>query len=407
MKYFKHTELARLVGVSEKTVRNWAQLSSQNKMIFDVVENKGKIYIANTTHNVLQARKLVESNKKFHNTRTLKTVRPTENFYKTYSPDHIIDIINSLERSGELPFHYCHIGPMSRLCADYYDRLRAEPILNPQSFSSNYFTEHANDILTYFPKGQQVNVVELGGRTGLTIIDFVKIVHDKDLLNTYLNIDLSKELIEINRKNVTKAIGNKVQAIQKDILQGRFTNVLSTIRGNNNVANLVCLLGGTLNAFSDRSIALQNIQKSMGTGDYFVISTKLDSEDARRYFDFNPVFTRGVLPVKEKWLIDQLGVDQSMYDVEMFYDEKNMERKIQVRLRYDIDMLIELPDRTHILHFRKADVILLWRFAHQTLDTMMQELRDNGFKIVQAATSPDEQYGIVISRIQTDKVNHR
>lgn len=414
MKYFKNVEVAQLYGVSEKSVRNWIAQSHTSKVL-DLYEVKaGKLYIADTTKNSLALRELAQKGRKYHNTRTHKIVSPNKAFYLSYNDSQIADIAGSLERFNELPFHYCHIGPGLNTSIAYYERLESESgqVRNSQSYAKEFLTNYGEGFLRNLTDVERINIVELGGRTGRTIDTFIKLLDDRGLLGKYVDVDISQRLLEVAGSYMKSLLGDgerKVLLFEKDILRDRIDDVtmMASQSVDGRASNIVCLIGGILNAFNDMSIPLKNVRNSMGSDDFLLITTKLDTEVSRRYFDFSPQFESSPLPKNKRVMIDILGFEENMYDTEQFYDKEEQSRKIQVRLKFDVTLKVKVYGSERALHFKKGETILLWRSWHQTLDAMMQELRDNGFKIVQAATSPDEQYGIVISRIQTDKINHR
>lgn len=408
MLYFRNTELAKLYDISEKTVRNWIKQAQGGKLEFDLyTADNGKTYLADTTRNTLAVEALIANNKKYVNGRTHKAVWATDEFDKTFSRKQKYDIISHLEKFNEFPFHYAHVGRSAEVCAQYYDRLFVEPILNPQTFSSKFLSDHEISILELFGD-QKINVVELGGRTALTTKDFISTLHDLGQLGSYVDVDVSNDMIKLNRSNIEKWFNDDISyvASQKDVTRDRFDDVLISCADDIS-RNLVMLLGGTLSSFNDKKFALLNIRQSLMSNDYFMLSTKLDSEASRRYFDFNPSYQGELLPLKELFLIELLNIDKTFYDVEQFYDEQERQRRIQVRLKFDVTVKFKLEQGTKSIDFKKNETILLWRFWHQTMEEIIQEFNECGFNVMQAFKSPDEQYAMIIAKVKADKVNHR
>lgn len=408
MRYFRNTELAKLYDISEKTVRNWIKQSKEGKLNFDIyTDEKGRAYIAETTKNTLLIKDQIEGNKKYRNSKTHKVVEPKQEFYDIYTSSQIYDIISHLEKFNEFLFHYAHMGNGSQIFADYYLRLKMERILNTQAFSDDFLKNYENGILQLFPQDALINVIELGSRTALTTQDFIKSLQKRKKLSKYISVDISKDMLNINQANITKWFGNDIDHVlyKRDVIRDRLDDILleSSV---DNTKNLILFLGGILHAFNDRSLALRNIHESMGVDDYFMVSTKLDSEPARRYFDFNPTFESELLPQKERFLVDVLNIEPSFYDVEQYYDEQERQRKIQVRLKFDVTVKFKLQKGTKSLDFKKGESIMLWRFWHQTMEEMVQEFTECGFNVVQAIKSPDEQYAMLIAKVRTDKNKH-
>lgn len=409
MRYFRNTELAKLYGISEKTVRNWVKQAQEGKLELDLYNEKnGKTYVADTTRSAVTIRQQVEEGRKYHNSRTHKIIRPKSEFYEIYSDEQRFDIISHLEKFNEFPFHYVHMGKGAEVCAQYYERLQNEPIANIQTTVGVFLKESESYLLSLFE--DKLNIIEIGGRTGLTTREFVGSIFKKDRLGKYIDLDISQDMITKNTANLKSWFGDTLDygAFQKDVIRDRFDDVaLGTSLDGSNAKNLILLPSGTLYAFIDPRLALNNIGESMSSDDYFVMTTKLDTETARRYFDFNPSYQSELLPQKELLLAESIGIEKSFYSVEQFYDEKERARKIQIRLKFDVTIEFDLPGGAKSLHFRKGEAILLWRAWHQTMEEIIQEFNECGFNVMQAVKSPDEQYAMIIAKVKTDKVNHR
>lgn len=411
MLYFRNTELAKLYDISEKTVRNWIKQAQGGKLEFDLyTADNGKTYLADTTRNTLAVEALIANNKKYVNGRTHKVVWATDEFDTIFSWSQKYDIISHLEKFNEFLFHYAHLGRGEEICAQYFERLWSEPVLNSQSFSDKFFKEHELSILDLFPQDYKINIIELGGRTALTTKYLIERLHQQNRLGVYVDIDISPGMLVRNQSNLQRLFGEDVHYAHynKDVVRERFDDViLCSSTDESKARNLVMLLGGTSHAFNNITLAYDNIRESINSDDYFMLSTKVDSEDARHYFDFNPSYQNELLPIKELFLIELLNIDKTFYDVEQFYDEQERQRKIQVRLKLDVTVKFKLEQGTKSIDFKKNETILLWRFWHQTMEEITQEMSECGFNVMQAFKSPDEQYAMIIAKVKADKVNHR
>jgi uncharacterized SAM-dependent methyltransferase len=213
-----------------------------------------------------------------------------------------------------------------------------------------------------------------------------------------------------NKNNFQKWFGKNIKTryICRDILREGFGDItLAHTNDGGAEGNLILLLGGTSHAFHRPSVAYMNIRQSMTTKDIFMVSTKLDSDMSRRYFDFNPTYNPKLLPTKELFLVHLLNLDETIYDVEQFYDDVQRQRVIQIRLKFDVTLVFQLENGIKSIDFKRGEAIMLWRFWHQTMEELQQELSDCGFNVMQAVKSPDEQYAMVVAKVRTDKVNHR
>src|SRR5690348_13640231 len=84
VKFFKNTELAKIYRISEKSVRNWIEAARAGRLALDLVEDKNRMYIANTSRNTVMIQQLVEKGKKYTNSRGRQTIKPTAKFYEIF-----------------------------------------------------------------------------------------------------------------------------------------------------------------------------------------------------------------------------------------------------------------------------------------------------------------------------------
>ncbi|MGF7229508.1 MAG: L-histidine N(alpha)-methyltransferase [Candidatus Saccharibacteria bacterium] len=407
MKYFKNSELARLYNVSEKTVRNWVKSAQAEKSDLEFyVDEKGKAYIADTTKNALAIQALVQEGKKYVNSRTHKIVQPTDEFYSLYSKGQIIDIIGHLEKYNEFPFQYCHVGYGADLCEAYYKRLWGEGIFNAQSFFVDVVLQNMDYLQDLMKDFDKVNIVDIGGRTGLPIREILREVNSRDWLNKYINIDISQDMIAKNKNNIHEWFqGNiEVEAYVRDISRDGFNEILFDNSSNDNarVANLVFFVGGTLYNLLRPDYVLRNIQQSLGKDDIFITSTKLDTSKSRNYFDFSPSFQNQLLDPKRKVAVDLLGIDESFYEVEQLYNEISNSRFIQIRLKFDISIDFETSGVSRRVGFKKGQCVILLRCWHRTEREAIEEAKENGFKVLQSTMTPDEEGLTIVMRPDID-----
>lgn len=405
MKYFKNSEVARLYNISEKTVRNWVIASKENKMSLEVyADNKGKYYVADTTKNAILIQSLVEDGKKYRNSRTHKIIAVSNEFYTTYSKEQMVDIVGYLEKHQEMPFQYSHMSKGVDFSSRYYERIWNENRMNSQVLATRLLSESSNYIKSCIAS-EQFNIVEIGGRNGFIARELIKDFGNKGILATYTDIDISKDMLVEANDNIQTWFKDPpvFKTFARDINKSQFDDILFDNLCTTKRPSLVLFLGSTLFNLISPQRALQNIGNSMSQSDVFAVSMKLDSKVSRRYFDFNSQFENTLLPPNEKYQLDILGIEESLYEVEQFYDKTDRCRKVQTRLKFDLTLVFTFGDYEKRIDFSKGDAILLWRYWHYSLEEIEVQMRQAGFTIMQSTKSPDEQFAMVIAKVKQHK----
>lgn len=397
MQYFKNSELTKTYNVSFAAVGNWINASKKGKLDLQLHEAGGRHYIANTVKNLKLIDTMVRERKKYLNTRALKVVTPSPEFYKLYSPTQVVEIAASIDTYREIPLKYSYFDDG----ADYFDRY-TKRLLNeetPNTLKETIELLAANrESLDRLLRGRkQVNVIDLGVGNALPVKGLLSHLLEKDVLGRYVAVDTSKGLLAIAEHNIKEWFGERVrfEGHIRDIAYDRFNDLLvdDSLDADDSL-NLVLFLGGTLSNFRVPSDVLRTIYNSMSPGDLFVHSLKLDTPNSRRFFDV-------LFETQLRLPLDLLNVDPSWYEVERFFDEKQKARFIRVRLTVALSITFELGNGQRCLEFNKGETILIGRYWHQNALDVFSQLDRTGFNLLQASITQGHEYILTVSEIKT------
>lgn len=406
MKYFKNTELAELYHVSEKSIRNWLEASQQGKVNLQLAKANNRFYVANTSANATILEQLAQKGKRFKNSRGQRTIRPAAEFYKLFGPRDIFNIISNLDVYHEIPLEYSYFDGGARIWDAYVQKLSADGNSNILSNTVQLLELNETYLDILLAGCDRINVVDIGPGNGYPVRSFLERLITKRVLNRYICLDASRDMLNIAEKNIQSWFGAKanLEAHVRDITYERFGNLLTNDSFNKDKAirNVLLLFGSTLSNFREPQQPLTTIRESMGKDDLFIASKQLDTPHSRRHFDYytgNETTFR--LTPKSKFILELFNITEALYEAEPFFDEKTMSRRLQVRLKVDLCIEFTLEGRQKVISFNKGDTILLWRHRHQ--DTMMtlEQFDESGFDLLQATTSKDREYILTISKIKT------
>lgn len=405
MKYFKNVELAKLYHVSEKSVRNWIQAASENKLKLQLFIENGRPYIANTPQNSLIIEELVERGQKYKNSRGLSVISPTPKFYKTYSKKQIFDIISNLAIHQEIPLQYSYVDGGADYWDKYAKRLEKDKAPNILTGTVDLLSFNVAEVDRLIGDRRKVNVVDLGPGNGLPVRTLLQHLLDKDRLGRYIAIDISKEMLKITEQHVREWFGDEVEfeGHVRDFSSERFDDLFADDLAGDDAdmpVNLVLLLSGTLCNFRSPDQALQAINNSLGLDDLFIYTTKLDTPNSRRYFDLGIESTPKPLDFLFKIVIDLLNFKDSHYEVDQYFDESKQARFVKIRPKIDLMLEFKVDRGIRRIHLRKNEPILLWRYWHKDVLGVINQFEKNGFDLQQATKSKNQEYLLLISKIK-------
>jgi uncharacterized SAM-dependent methyltransferase len=408
MIYFKKAELAETYHVAEKTVTNWIKEAKLGKLDLELHQAHDRAWIANTTKNIELMEQLVEKRKKFRNSRGIKAITPKPRFYELYNQQQIFDLTTALDIYHEIAPDYTYFDGGADYWDKYTQRLASENLPNLLTSTIKQLKANQGYIDDLTSRYKRVNIVDIGPGNGLPVKELLQHLLNQGKLGRYVALDISPSILEVVERNIRSWFGSKVsfEGHQVDIKNDRFTHLLAEdVLGENanSVVNVVVSFGAGFSNFHSPDDAFKTVRSSMNRQDLFVHNLKLDSKTSRQYFDLGLRTKSTLFDVHERMMVDLLNIDESLYDVEMGYDDQQRQRYIRIRLKVALAITFSLEKGNRIIEFNKNDTILVWRYWHQNAQEVMAQLAHNDFDVLQTSLTEDKDYLLTVSRVKSER----
>ena len=404
MLYFKHSELVTNYHVSLKTVHNWIDAAKQGKIDLYLHQENGKTYIANGPKNVATLKQLANKGKKYRNTLHHKIITPKPEFYELFNRRQTLDIIYNLSVHREIPLQYSYFDGGATNWDKWIQRLAEED--SPSTFLSTVKLLSNNfDRIDHLLQGRShINVIDIGAGNAMPVRELLAHLSDRGVLNRYIAIDISQEMLHIAERNIKEWFGDKVkfEGHIRDISYERFDDLLvddMLSDTSNETVNLALLLGATPVNFRSPTDVLRTIYGSMGQEDLLIHTLKPDSEASRTYFDFSVKTGTNSLASTHSIVVGLLNIDESFCDVEMGYNETKRMRYIRIRLKTALTIEFVFDHGKRSVRLEKGDTILLWRALHRTPLEIISDFEQVGFTLLHSSLTTDRQYLMTISGV--------
>lgn len=407
MLYFKKSELAETYHISEKTVTNWVREAKDGKLDLELHEEHGRAWIANTTRNIELIEQLVEGRKKFRNSRGIKAITPKPEFYELYNQQQIFDLTSSLDIYHEIPLDYAYFDGGADYWDEYAQRLASEKVPNFLTSTIKQLKANQGYLDDLTSRYKRVNIVDIGPGNALPVKELLQHLLDQGKLGRYIALDISPSILKVAKRNIENWFGSKVsfEGHELDINHDRFTSLLAEDalgEGAKSVVNVMLALGGGFSNLRSPDDAFKTIRSSMNRQDLLVYNLKLDSKTSRQYFDLGIRTESTPLDAHKKMLVDLLNIDESLYDVEVGYDDQQRERYMYLRLKVALRITFSLDKGDRVIEFNKSDTILVWRYWHQNAQEVIAQLAYNHFDVLQTSQTEDKDYLLTVSRVKCD-----
>jgi hypothetical protein len=409
MVYFKHSELVNDYHVSLKTIHNWIDAAKQGKLDLQLHEQNGRTYIANTPGNLIALEQLADNGKKYRNTLHRKVVSPKAAFYELFSKRQILDIVTNLAIHREIPRQYNYFDGGASNWESF--ALHMWDDKGPNLLKSTVELIHANlsaiDLL--LAEADKVNVIDIGPGNALPVRELLTHLQKEGKLHRYIAVDISESMLHIAEQNIQEWFGGSVnfEGYVKDVTYERFDDLVvddMLNEGGDRTVNLALLLGATPMNFREPYDMLKVIRKSLGSDDLLIYTDKPDSEAERRSFGVNAEPGPGARALSSKYslIFDLLNIDESLYDVEMGYNELNRERYIRVRLKTALTIKFKFKDGQREVNLEKGESILLWRVWHRTSVELIHDFEEIGLTLQHSSLTKNREYLLTISAVASD-----
>ena len=411
MRYFTNQEVTKIYNVSFDAVRGWIRSAQEGKNELQLGEAKsGKWQIADTHKNDMLMRELAARGAKHKTRRVSIEVKPKSEFYELYSSAQQVDIASSIETYGEIPLQYSYFDGGADYWDEYSNRLMDEHSANTLRSTIELLETNFANIDRLIGEHRRVNIIDLGVGNGLPVRGLLEHLLERNVLGRYVGIDLSPTMLAVAEKHITSWFGGKVavETHVRDITTEGFRDLLvDDYRASqeNRPLNLVMLLGGTIKNLRRPEDALRQVNVSMLPSDLLFYTAKLDTENSRRYFDFNAREEVAELSDRHKLVIELLGIDPSLYEVEQFYDETLRSRFIRIRIKLDVAVHFDGADGDWRIDLKKNETITLWRAWHVTAREVFDQFEGADFELLNSGVTADSEYLITMSRPSVIKPN--
>lgn len=368
----KNLKIAKSIGVSHPTIGRWIVEASEKKNNLQIQETKGRYYILDNEHNWSELNKLKNLGSKFRNKIGYERVEVSEELYKYFERNNLIELITKLEDDRIIPLKYTYLGKG----ADYWNES-----VNSMIGERNYYlndnqqliSKSLENLLAQAKGSETVNIVDVGVGNGYTvkpIIDFL-------LLNgfnvTYKGIDISQKMLDLNNLNLKKwypelKLSHEIGDIDYMVIRSILFNNKIT---NPSSCNLILFIGWTLGNVYDRNRVLTNFSDSMSGGDFLVLDNGLDLKSLRTRFNF---LSQDPINQRLSWIPKLLGLRDDMYEKIHRYDSVSKRIIQSLKLNKEIDIVFNLPQGKKVLHFNESDEIIIWNLYRQKLRELIDDL---------------------------------
>ena len=388
MNTYKNIEIAQEFNVSNTTVMRWIDASLGSKNNLQIFKVKDKPKIVKNDHNRAELKKLSDQGVIYKNKILYSEVKPKAEFYETFSPEQVIEMINSLETKKLIPPKFRFLGRGADFWEEFLENNEdddTQPKLNTDRGALEEFyahLEYEKEFYTYLEyetrKYAKVNIIDIGCGVVTPLVETLKLFKLQNRLNKYIGIDISPEMLQKEKVYLEDKLPNiNIEQYALDIENTDPSTIFFKNKSNQDgtrVCNIIFCIGGVYGNLTNRLKALGNIRAGMGTDDYLVISEGLDTSVLRSSFEHLNMGLNLLIPELLNINVDQCEI------VKRFNDELKR-REILIRLDKDYVLDFEVFDTNRRIKFYKGQEIVVFQHYPMHVDDVINTISNSGLEL--------------------------
>jgi Histidine-specific methyltransferase, SAM-dependent len=385
MKTYKNIEISKKFKVSLPTVNRWIENSLEGKNLLKLEIIKDKHRIIQNSHNddimnQLQEAGVINKNKVF-----VSTVKPEDEFYKVFSEDQVYDIISNLKNRKDIPLKYTYMNGGASIWAkisngDPTTDLSKAFLVTPE------LLKMLQEYLISVGVNKKFNIIDLGPGNGVNTKRLVSFLNKNNILNKYLAVDISKEMLGFVRSNMQKWFP-KVK-YGEFILDFESSDLAPLTRRekDSDVINLILLIGNTFGNVQDEIRLFKNLEFSLEEEDLLIFSNRLEGHNELTNWEH-------IAGNNERHIFipKLLGINVEKSRFLLQYSDKIKSRVASIVL--DRDYVIEFNNGDQV-NLHKNDEIMVWHHKMTSKQDLNSILQLCDLEIACYATSPDMSHYI-------------
>lgn len=387
MNTIKNIEVSRKYGVSPTTVANWIEAAKKHKTNLQLIEKGAKSYILDTANNHLLMEKMTDDGKKHKNLDARRVLKPLPEFYKIFNENQISEIILGLENYNEILHKYTYLNKGATAWSQYVQRSFDQKIVNTVTNTTELINLAQHYILNSLDKDEKINIIDVGMGELSPIKGFLEQMVNQKILENYIGVDISPEMIEMAQENLDNWFGVNInyKFYLRDINKSSLEDVMFKLHDSKRLKtkNLIFFLETTIENQKYYTETLLNLKNSMGKDDLLIIMQSLNNSQSQLYFDlWNKEANKSLkLPDQVAWIPELLGLNEENYETVFEYNQQAKARFMKLKLNYETDLEFECQNLYKKIAFSKGSEIIVWRHTHHPLDELVKTYNDLGLEV--------------------------
>ncbi len=218
---------------------------------------------------------------KFNQTSIRRTANPIDEFYSIFSEEEVLGIIQALEVRREFPLKYSYKGRGAKNWDSFYLKYIIPRWYRQSNVEIDLLKENFEYLNGNLQNCDKINVLDVGSGNSYPVKEFIRRLNNLGLINKYIALDISEELLNLSRKNfiswfpLIEFISYVIDIENSCLPKIKLKNTVNL--KIDNTAKIILHLGVTMGNHQNRTEVLKNFRNSMVKNDLLVFTNEIGS----------------------------------------------------------------------------------------------------------------------------------
>ncbi|MDM9379937.1 L-histidine N(alpha)-methyltransferase [Chlorogloeopsis sp. ULAP01] len=333
-----------------------------------------------------------------------RIAKPSSDFYSIFSEKEVLGIIHALEDRREIPLKYSYKGRGAKIWDNFYLKYALPKWYRTSNVEIDLLKQNFTLIIDKFQNCQKINVIDVGAGNLYPVKQFIYRLNELGLINKYIALDISEDLLNISNANFKKWFPTiKFASALIDIEESCIPQSLlenQTQVENEYMAKIILHLGVTMGNHQNRTKVLTNLRNSMQKNDFLVFTNEIGSNS-----QWDGSVRGGSKYHAEqvyRWIQNQLGIKSEDCQILRKYDSETDSLVANMQILSNYTIYFNFMTINQNIEISAGEEITIWRHHKYEMPELLQEIEKAGLELVHYSTNKYLSHTMVICQIASN-----
>jgi uncharacterized SAM-dependent methyltransferase len=333
-----------------------------------------------------------------------RIAKPSSEFYSVFSKEEVLEIIHALETRREIPLKYSYKGRGAKIWDDFYLKYAIPKWYRTSNVEIDLLNQNFTFIIDKFKNCQKINIVDVGAGNSYPVKRFIYRLNNIGLINKYIALDISEELLNISHANFKKwfpklGFASALLDIENNCIPPSLLENQNQVKSES-PAKIILHLGVTMGNHHNRIKVLTNFRNSMERNDFLVFTNEIGSNaqwDGRARggckYHAEQVY---------KWIKNKTGIKSEDCQLLRKYDSETDSIVANMKILSDYTINFHFGTINKDIEISAGEEITIWRHHKYEMPELMQEIAKAGLELVHYSTNKYLSHAMVICQMASN-----